>query len=262
MIESFTPRLDILPGAQRRLWPELQPIRQFGFVLYGGTAIALHLGHRQSVDFDFFNARPIDSAALRAALPFLQNTTVRQERPDTFEVETASGVRVALFGGLNFGRVGQPQQTSDGVMQVASLDYLMETKVKVQTSLSDLRTGGMTSRFDSPDFGGKSAGGATSAMALPLAGNDRDSGRGTGRVRIALFSVAGCLGPRRRGGPLTFVDIAHPHFDLFLARQSQPQFAAAAIRELQIAFVQILQHSLDDFAQLRGIVHRGHQMYF
>jgi len=26
MIESFTPRLDILPGAQRRLWPELQPI--------------------------------------------------------------------------------------------------------------------------------------------------------------------------------------------------------------------------------------------
>ena len=90
------------------------------------------------MDFDFFNARPIDSAALRAALPFLQNTTVRQERPDTFEVETASGVRVAFFGGLNFGRVGQPQQTSDGVMQVASLDYLMETKVKVQTSLSDL----------------------------------------------------------------------------------------------------------------------------
>ncbi len=26
-----------------------------GFVLYGGTAIALRLAHRPSVDFDFFN---------------------------------------------------------------------------------------------------------------------------------------------------------------------------------------------------------------
>ncbi|MGM0425440.1 MAG: nucleotidyl transferase AbiEii/AbiGii toxin family protein [Thermodesulfobacteriota bacterium] len=26
------------------------------FVLYGGTAIALHLGHRSSVDFDFFSS--------------------------------------------------------------------------------------------------------------------------------------------------------------------------------------------------------------
>jgi hypothetical protein len=45
------PKLAILPPEQRRLWPELRDIPR-GFVLYGGTAIALHLGHRQSVDFD------------------------------------------------------------------------------------------------------------------------------------------------------------------------------------------------------------------
>lgn len=49
----FTPRLDILPPAQRSLWPHLAQVPGH-FVLYGGTAIALHLGHRQSVDFDFF----------------------------------------------------------------------------------------------------------------------------------------------------------------------------------------------------------------
>ena len=33
--------------------PDIQHISQ-DFLLVGGTAIALHLGHRQSIDFDFF----------------------------------------------------------------------------------------------------------------------------------------------------------------------------------------------------------------
>jgi hypothetical protein len=129
-MDTFTPRLDVLPRAQRLLWRKLQPIQRFGYVLYGGTAIALRRGHRQSVDFDFSTSHPVDSGALRAALPFLRMATVRQERPNTYEVETGSGVRVAFFGGLDFGRVGQPEQTDDGVLQVASLDDLMATKVK------------------------------------------------------------------------------------------------------------------------------------
>lgn len=54
MTRVFTPRMEILPPAQQRLWPELQPAAELGFALYGGTAIALRLGHRASVDFDFF----------------------------------------------------------------------------------------------------------------------------------------------------------------------------------------------------------------
>ena len=82
-MDTFEPRLDILPAAQRELWPELKPVQQHGFVLYGGTAIALRLGHRQSVDFDFFNSQPVDQATLRAALPFLRLSTVRQEIGDS-----------------------------------------------------------------------------------------------------------------------------------------------------------------------------------
>ena len=56
MTDGFSPRLDILPAPQLQLWAELGTVPP-AFVLYGGTALALHLGHRQSVDFDFFSRR-------------------------------------------------------------------------------------------------------------------------------------------------------------------------------------------------------------
>jgi hypothetical protein len=46
---TFEPRLDILPACQRRLWPELDAVPP-EFVLYGGTGLALQLGHRDSED--------------------------------------------------------------------------------------------------------------------------------------------------------------------------------------------------------------------
>jgi len=56
MTQRFEPRLDILPPAQREFWPQLRPAATLSFVLYGGTAAALLLGHRASLDFDFFRA--------------------------------------------------------------------------------------------------------------------------------------------------------------------------------------------------------------
>lgn len=138
-MESFAPRFEISPPAQREFWPKLRPVRGLGFVLYGETAIALHLGHRQSVDFDFFRSRPLDRESLRQSLPFLRSTVVRQDSRNTLEVATASGVRVAFFGGVDFGRVGEPRQTPDGVLQVASLDDLMATKLKVILQRSEAK---------------------------------------------------------------------------------------------------------------------------
>lgn len=138
-MDTFKPRLDILPATQRLLWPKLRPVPALGFVLYGGTAIALRLGHRQSVDFDFFSSRPVDRAALRQALPFLRTSTVRQDNGNTFEVATASGVKVSFFGGLDFGRAGRPEQTADGVLHVASSTDLMATKLKVILQRSEAK---------------------------------------------------------------------------------------------------------------------------
>lgn len=137
MTVFFNPRMDILPAAQQRLWPELRPAAELGFALYGGTAIALRLGHRATVDFDFFSEKPLDRDAIHAAFPFISRSTVLQDQPNTLTVNVPFGnserehVKVSLFGTIGFGRVGEPDITEDGVMHVASLDDLMATKVKV-----------------------------------------------------------------------------------------------------------------------------------
>jgi Nucleotidyl transferase AbiEii toxin, Type IV TA system len=74
MSAVFSPRLDILPDAQRRLWPELAQTPE-DFTLYGGTAIALRLGHRQSVDFDFFAfASTFEPVILLQRVPYLRHS--------------------------------------------------------------------------------------------------------------------------------------------------------------------------------------------
>ena len=136
-VNAFTPALHILPPNQRDLWPFLRPVQDHGFVLYGGTAISLRLGHRTSVDFDFFSESPFDHASLIAALPFGGRSEVIQEAPTTLTLLVApsdgigSGVKVSFFGGLTIGRVGCPEITSDRVLVAASLIDLMGTKLKV-----------------------------------------------------------------------------------------------------------------------------------
>jgi hypothetical protein len=130
LIASLAPKFTKLPPAQRRLWPALRPAAALGFVLYGGTAVSLHLGHRKSVDFDFFHDQPLDVAGLRRRLGVMEAASTLQQAKDTLVV-LASGVKLSFFGGLRFGRVGEPLLTRDGVAQVASLDDLMAHKLKV-----------------------------------------------------------------------------------------------------------------------------------
>ncbi len=128
----FKPHLDILPSAQRSLYPELQPARR-GFALYGGTAIALRLGHRASVDFDFFSHDPLNVDSLFEQLPFLERSEVLQRDPNTLTVSLERGepVKLSFFGGITFGRVGEPDETEDGTLLVASQLDLLATKLKV-----------------------------------------------------------------------------------------------------------------------------------
>jgi hypothetical protein len=133
MARRFEPRLDVLPQAQKEIWSHLSPAPGLSFVLYGGTAIALHLGHRQSLDFDFFRAAPLDKNKIHRAFAFLHDAEVVQDAPDTLAVlaRMPSGVvKVSFFGGIGFGRVKEPLQTRDGTLFVASLDDLMATKLK------------------------------------------------------------------------------------------------------------------------------------
>jgi Nucleotidyl transferase AbiEii toxin, Type IV TA system len=132
MSTAFAPRLDILPEAQRRLWAELGGTPT-GFTLYGGTAIALRLGHRQSLDFDFFAQLPFEPDALLKRIAYLKGAVVRHSSPNTLTttVDRGGPVQVSFFGGLKLGQVEAPDFTIDPKLAVASLMDLAGTKAWV-----------------------------------------------------------------------------------------------------------------------------------
>ena len=133
MRAGFIPHLEILPPAQKEIWTKLAPIRD-DFVLYGGTALALRLNHRQSIDFDLFTDRNLHPEGLLGKLPFLDTAVVLQSETNTYTFQVAMKqdfVKLSFFGGIDFGRVGEPEPSSDGTLWVASLPDLLATKLKV-----------------------------------------------------------------------------------------------------------------------------------
>ena len=139
MSATFEPRLDILPDSQRRLWPELDAIPS-DFVLYGGTGLALQLGHRASEDFDFFSSLGFDPDRLRSRLPFFRDLDptdpdawVHRKR-DNLEafVNRGGAVKIAFFGGLDtLQRVEDPRRAMGSRVRVASLLDLAGMKMRV-----------------------------------------------------------------------------------------------------------------------------------
>jgi hypothetical protein len=131
-VEKFSPRLEVLPSSQRKLWPELKAVPK-EFVLYGGTALALHLGHRDSIDFDFFGNRPLDIAKLETGLSFLAGAKVVQREKNTLSaiVDRDGPVKVSFFGVPNLPRLSAPHVAADNELQIASLLDLAGTKASV-----------------------------------------------------------------------------------------------------------------------------------
>src|SRR5580765_3465370 len=116
------PLLGILPPEQQRLWPELSQVPEH-FVLYRGTAVALRLGGRQSVDFDFFTDKPVSADLLGRSLSFLKGAELIQSEPNTctFSVDRGGAIKVSFFGGLTIGRVGKPDRCEDNHVWIASM---------------------------------------------------------------------------------------------------------------------------------------------
>jgi hypothetical protein len=133
MRRRFDPRLEVLPAAQQYIWPKLAAAPSLSFVLYGGTAVALHCGHRQSEDFDFFRHDNLDLPELQRSFRFFSRSEVLEEEENTLVISTKTpkgAVKVSFFGGLRFGRVRKPLETRDGVLLIASRDDLLVTKLK------------------------------------------------------------------------------------------------------------------------------------
>ena len=131
-MKEFIPRLDVLPPAQLRLWSELSSVPE-DFVLYGGTALALHLGHRTSVDFDFFSRRSLDIDSLQAGIPFLAEARVLQREKNTLTaiVDRGEPVMVSFFGVPKLAILAPPHVVEANNMRVASMIDFAGTNASV-----------------------------------------------------------------------------------------------------------------------------------
>ena len=127
--------LNILPDGQKQLWQELGSTPEY-FTLYGGTALALRLGHRESVDFDFFTSNSFQADTLYREITYLQNSEVVQLEKNTLTcslVRNNKPVKVSFFGGLSI--LANPIQVADKLsnpkIQIASFPDLVATKMLV-----------------------------------------------------------------------------------------------------------------------------------
>lgn len=125
--------LNILPAAQLKLWPLLKDIPK-EFVLYGGTAIALQLGHRISIDFDFFSDLPLNREKLITQFSLLQQYRLVQPEINTIDciADFPEGpVKLQFLANLGQRqkRVAPPIIAKDNHLQIASLRDLFATKL-------------------------------------------------------------------------------------------------------------------------------------
>jgi hypothetical protein len=131
-MHHFSPHLEILLAPQRALWNELSEVSR-EFVLYGGTALALHLAHRKSVDFDLFGSRALDLAQIEQGISFLKGANIIQRDKNTLSaiVDRGGPVKVSFFGVPNLPRLSAAVLAKDNGLGVASLLDLAGTKASV-----------------------------------------------------------------------------------------------------------------------------------
>lgn len=112
-----------LPKAQRRALDRLKAVPSMAaFYLAGGTAVAVHLGHRISLDLDFFSVRPdVDLEAIKEPVrrAFAEVSTLAQ---------TDAAVQLLCDGApVDLVRYPYPplraiERTTDGVAVASLLD--------------------------------------------------------------------------------------------------------------------------------------------
>jgi hypothetical protein len=136
----LVPNLTTLPLPQLRLLPELG-VTPESFTLYGGTALTLRLGHRTSVDFDFFSNAPFDPERLASMLPYLKDAERVQVAPDTLtcRVDRGGAVLVSYFGALGLGQVAERDELKGLMLHVASLLDIAGTKMAVVQKRAEVK---------------------------------------------------------------------------------------------------------------------------
>lgn len=92
---------NILDETRRKLLPLFKGFSTEGFYLAGGTGLALQLGHRDSIDFDFFKQGDFDTHTLKEKIEDVfsgHNISFTQEEKNTLGCVIDNSVQLSFFG--------------------------------------------------------------------------------------------------------------------------------------------------------------------
>jgi len=134
MAPMMTWHLDVLPPVQRDLWESRIKNGFPGWVLYEGTALALRLGHRESVDFDFFSNNPLEPLTFKSEMAL--SGEVLQANKNTLTL-IHQGVKLSFFGGLSLKVISPPDHLEQ--CAVAALDDLGACKLAALVNRVELK---------------------------------------------------------------------------------------------------------------------------
>jgi Nucleotidyl transferase AbiEii toxin, Type IV TA system len=126
----------ILPADTAETWLTLAPHLPTQLELGGGTAVAVHLGHRESRDLDFFFYRAIDLDEVRDLIAALGAFAVTHESEGTLK-GLFSETKIEIFDASLLRRLAKPTKIAG--LRVASLQDLMAMKIKVMAERGEMR---------------------------------------------------------------------------------------------------------------------------
>jgi hypothetical protein len=93
--------LNILNDKRREILSLFKNFSNDGFYLAGGTGLALQIGHRDSVDFDFFKEGEVDTALLIEKITTIfvsHKLLITQQEKNTVSCLVDGDIQVSFFG--------------------------------------------------------------------------------------------------------------------------------------------------------------------
>lgn len=125
---------EVLPKKQLRLWKRLQShaaaLKNLEFYLAGGTALSLQIGHRQSLDFDFFSQHPNIAEFISGWLQHFPDSLLREIDTHTVHAEIG-GVKVSFIGNYKYSlmekQLALEKVPAAGIMDIGLMKLLAIT---------------------------------------------------------------------------------------------------------------------------------------
>lgn len=89
--------LEVLDKKRKKLLPQLVFLKKYGFYLSGGTALALQLGHRTSLDLDFYTEKKFDNKKLLLELEKKFKNVILIQKPEQTLIVKINEIEVSFF---------------------------------------------------------------------------------------------------------------------------------------------------------------------